>query len=340
MKNSIVIACGLAALLCTSPMAAQQTTDRNMLNHLDVGLSMGVTGIGVELSMPVGNSVRVRTGYDWMPQFHKNMSFGIQVGNEVENKYDSQGNRVETKFDKLAKSLEEFTGNKIDDQVELIGKPTLNNWKVLVDVYPLRNKQWHVTAGFFLGPANIAKAYNRTEEMQSLLALDMYNNIHDKVENEEPIFNGVVLDRYEGAGKTILEYGRMGMGVGEYKNIFETDEAGNVVLDDQGNPVRKTYIMEPDNDGMVKATMRVNSFKPYLGFGYRGLVNKRDKRTYIAFDCGVLFWGGKPKVITHDGVDLVNDLVNVRGSVGDYVDLVRKFTVCPHISVSISRTLF
>ena len=134
MKNSIVIACGLAALLCTSPMAAQQTTDRNMLNHLDVGLSMGVTGIGVELSMPVGNSVRVRTGYDWMPQFHKNMSFGIQVGNEVENKYDSQGNRVETKFDKLAKKLEEFTGNKIDDQVELIGKPTLNNWKVLVDV--------------------------------------------------------------------------------------------------------------------------------------------------------------------------------------------------------------
>ena len=176
--------------------------------------------------------------------------------------------------------------------------------------------------------------------MQSLLALDMYNNIHDKVENEEPIFNGVVLDPYEGAGKTILEYGRMGMGVGEYKNIFETDEAGNVVLDAQGNPVRKTYIMEPDNDGMVKATMRVNSFKPYLGFGYRGLVNKRDKRTYIAFDCGVLFWGGKPKVITHEGVDLVNDLVNVRGSVGDYVDLVSKFTVCPLISVSISRTLF
>ena len=36
----------------------------------------------------------------------------------------------------------------------------MNNFKLLVDVHPFRNKNWHVTTGFYWGPSKVAKAEN------------------------------------------------------------------------------------------------------------------------------------------------------------------------------------
>ena len=85
--------------------------------------------------------------------------FPIEVGGEPAEKYDANGNRVESRFDRLAKTLKELTGYNVDNHVEMIGKPTMNNFKLLVDVFPFKtNKHWHFTAGFYLGPSQFARA--------------------------------------------------------------------------------------------------------------------------------------------------------------------------------------
>ena len=100
------------------------------------------------------------------------------------------------------------------------------------------------------------------------------------------------------------------------------------------------YIVEPDENSMVKAEVRVNTFKPYVGFGYGGRLVKGDDRYKISFDCGAMFWGGTPSILTHDGTDLAKDVRNVRGKVGDYVKLVKNVKVFPVLNVRITRTLF
>jgi len=67
---------------------------------------------------------------------------------------------------------------------------------------------------------------------------------------------------------------------------------------------------------------------------------KRNPRFKIGFDCGVMFWGGTPHIILHDGIDLSEDIVNVRGFVGKYVDAITCFKVMPVFDLKISYRLF
>jgi hypothetical protein len=98
--------------------------------------------------------------------------------------------------------------------------------------------------------------------------------------------------------------------------------------------------MEPDNNCTVSATVKVNSFKPYLGFGYGGRLFKNDDRYNISFDAGLMFWGGTPDIITHDGTNLSKDIINIGGKVGDYVDLISGVKAYPVLNLRITRRLF
>ena len=53
-----------------------------------------------------------------------------------------------------------------------------------------------------------------------------------------------------------------------------------------------------------------------------------------------MIWGGTPDLITHDGTNLTKDIKNIMYSVGDYVDVVKKFKVFPVINLRITRKLF
>ena len=337
-----VAICGLSASAQGS--LKDTSNDFNLFNHLDASVTLGTTGIGFDVATPVGDYAQLRVGYAFMPSFHKSMFFNVQVGDKPENKYDANGNRVETKFDKMTGVLKQVTGYQIDEQVEMIGVPTYNNLKVLVDVFPFKqDKRWHVTAGFFLGPSKIAKAYNATEAMPTLMAVSIYNTMRDKtlasynsyMSGEtfvpEPIFtykfsNGFI---YEIGGPRLIEslatrfnsYGRMGMHVGDY---------------DDGTP----YLMEPGDDGMVRADVKVNAFKPYLGAGYGGRLLKDNDRFHIAVDLGAMFWGGSPHIVTHDGTDLTRDVSDISGKVGSYVRLAKKFKVFPVLDVRLVYSIF
>jgi hypothetical protein len=294
------------------------------------------------------------------------MHFHVQVGDDPATS--------ESKFNSLAAKLEEFTGYQAKNEVEVTGVPTYYNFNMLVDFYPFkRSKHWRLTAGFYLGPKKYAKAYNVTEAMTSLLAVNIYNSIYDKVENLEPIYGGMHLPPE--MEEKILSYGRMGIHIGDFVDRYAKEHAmeengefwlydddGNPVFQDKvdalGNKVHQPFMVVPDDDGMVKASMFVNRFKPYVGIGYDGRLDKKNDRLKIGFDCGVMFWGGTPQVITKAkmrdidpycakeekdvlvDVDLTRDVENIRGKVGTYVDVAKHFKVFPVLNLRLAYTLF
>ena len=345
MKKFLVItmmAC--AAVSVQAQDVSNYLKTHNVFQHLDLSVNVGTSGIGFDVATPIGNYVQLRAGYEFMPQFHVGVDFPIEVGGEPAVKYDEYGNRVESRFDRLAKNLKELTGYEVEDHVEMIGKMTMNNFKLLVDVFPFQeNKHWHFTAGFYLGPSQFARADNSIDAMTSLLAVGMYNHIYDRVENA--YYTGApILDITIGGQKfspelnpnqelAILNNGRMGFQLGQYKEDVYSETG--LLIHQKGDP----YILEPGPDNQIHVYAKSNSFKPYLGFGYGGRLVKNRDDWKVSFDAGLMFWG-KPDLYTHDGTNLTKDVENISGKVGDYVDLFKGLYVYPMVSVRFTKTIF
>lgn len=304
----------------------QNLNEYGIFQHLDASLSLGTTGIGIDVSSLVTEWAQLRAGFTFMPHFDYKMNFEIQVGDEW--------SESALKFQNLSKTLKDITGYQVNNSIDMIGEPTYYNFHILFDVFPFKtNRHWHFTAGFYWGNSQITKACNTTEDMLSLVAVGIYNNMYEKAIRKEPFVtitmnNGnsyAITDdpEYQDMlSEKFAEYGRMGVRIGDYIS--------------DGSP----YVIEPDENSMIKVTMKANSFKPYLGFGYGGRLLKGDNRYKISFDCGAMFWGGSPSVITHDGTDLVHDVTNHSDLIGDCVKFAKSFKVFPVISVRLTRTIF
>jgi hypothetical protein len=348
----------------------QNVTKGNCFNmefkHLDLSLTAGTTGLGFDLAVPLNDMLQVRTGFSAMPRFDYKMHFEIEA-------YDNNGRINSSGFSQMAQKLEGLTGFQVDQEVDMTGKPLYWNWNVMVDVRPFRNKHWHLTAGFFLGPKHIADAFNMTEEAPSLVGLTIYNRMYDRVK-ESPVLNdpdyfyehsaaqiindiallkslginlknigtdleSVYFDPDKNPVKSlyenILSHGRMGIHLGDYVRDI-TDDEGNIIHK-AGDP----YMMTAnEKDAMVRAYAYANRFKPYIGFGYGGRLIKGNDNYHVSFDCGIMMWGGVPKIITHDGTDLINDVEITEGQVKRYVDFISKFAVFPVVNVRFTRKLF
>lgn len=376
----------------TTQAQTEQKATFMALQHLELSVKGGTTGYGFDLATPLCDFARLRTGFTYIPRIEVPMSFGIQVGNDA-SKSKSKFETMRGFLEKSFLGWQEGDPHIIDSEIDMIGRPhKFWNWNVMVDFFPLKNnKHWHITAGFSLGPAHIAEAYNTTEDMQSLLAVKMYNSMYSKLINDqieafpELLYEAKLIDlsalginasttpeELELIQRKLRNNGRMGMHVGNYAHdvyyqedvvvqltVPKVDSRDKPVLDENGNQVMEVvdekvlhkkgdimhhkgdpYFLEPDKNGMAKASMKVNRFKPYLGLGYEGRLAKNDDRWKIGFDAGVLFWGGVPEVRTHDGIDLTSDVENINGKVGDYVDVVKKFKVYPVLNLRLTYKLF
>lgn len=330
----------------------QPAATRRAFNHLDLSLTTGSTGIGFDVAMPLNDVLSLRAGYAVMPHLTHTMHFGVEVGDDPE--------KSESKFNRLSGLLEGFTGYKVDNVVDMNGQPTYWNWKLMVDVKPFRNKHWHLTAGVYYGSREVAKAANTMEDMPSLMAVGIYNNLYRCALEGKPLaeVNGTNIFIQYPLDEKLVDYGRMSIHIGDYKRdvLYEEDviatekmyigdniiEPGDVLhhAGEVKHAKGDAYRMVPDENSMVKAWAYANRWKPYVGFGYGGRLLKNDDRWQVSMDCGAMFWGGTPQIVTHDGTDLVNDVENVRGRVGDYVDIIRKFKVFPVLNLRLSWRLF
>ena len=328
----------------------QYWQEHNIFQHLDLSVTAGTTGIGIDVASPVGEYVQLRAGYEFMPRFTKKMEFALMIGGKPARQYGADGNRVQTTFDRMNEMLYQFTGYDIEDHADMNGKPTMNNFKFLVDVFPFKNnKHWHFTAGFYWGPSQFAVADNTTASMASLLSVALYNRMYDKAVNNSPLLDldNLGLTEAEKAKWGILGMivptdvydvikglGRLGFGVGYYKED---------VLDKSGNVIHKAgdrYVVEAGEDGMVHVKAKSKPFKPYVGFGYGGNLLKGRDDWKVSFDAGAMLWGGTPDLYVHDGTNLTVDVENIGGQVGTYVDIFKAFKAYPVLNVRFTKRIF
>ena len=294
--------------------------ENHVADNLTASFTLGTGGLGIELSTPLTQRARLRTGVEWMPAFNVPLTFNLSSFSE---------NGTSTDISHIQQMVKDLMGLDIDDKVTMDAKPNLLNYKLLVDIFPLRhNRHWYVTAGFYIGSPVVGRAKNSRAETQTLVGVNIYNRAYNYFTSPDfdpymvAIGNGIYLDpelamEYR---RDFERYGSVGIHIGDYKD---------------GKP----YLMQPTKDGRVTAKAVTNNFRPYLGIGYCGAVDK-SKRLELGFDAGALFWGGVPDVILHDGVNMTKDLVDIRGKVGDYVKFMKALPVYPLINFKISYTIF
>ena len=75
------------------------------------------------------------------------------------------------------------------------------------------------------------------------------------------------------------------------------------------------------------------------GLGKKKALASRDD-WQVSFDAGMMFWGGTPSLITHDGTNLTKDVENITGKVGDWVDFLGGIKVYPVLQVRFTKTIF
>ncbi len=338
-------------LLATLSMQGQKSQD--ILNHMDLGLNIAATGIGADIAMPVGDYVRVRTGFTYMPRFKMKSNFGVEV---------TGLNIDEDQMRRMKDMMRNFTGVEMQDNVDIIMKPTWGSFKFLVDVMPFKNnKHWNLTVGFFAGPSRIGKAVNSEEATPTLVAVNTYNTMYGRACKGEDLF---VYEKADGTFASggipqdlvdkLVGFGMMGMPLGTFAD-------------------GEKAMMVPDKNYVAKAEMHVNKFRPYVGLGYTTNLSHNGEYR-LAVDAGVMFWGGHPSVyvdnvyrlktveqdadyyyydtvwmrqddytyvdVVPQRIDITRDVENIRGKVGDMVKMAKHFKCYPMLSVTFSKRLF
>ena len=359
---------------------------KGILNHMDVGVNVGTVGFGIDVAMPIGDYVRVRAGYNYIPRFNFHSDFNIETRegsiSNLQSKFDNINEKLaeynidldKPGFEEYKALFDKFSGIGFRDHVTMGLSPNVHQFKFLVDVLPFKNnKHWSFTAGFFVGPSDVADACNLERETRILEGINTYNEIYKNywldgglMINDQPIpirDGGVETDRF-------YKYGLAGFNLGRF---------------DDGTKA----MMVPGKDTTVRAEMKVNKFRPYLGFGYNTHLSK-NKKWNLNVDAGILFLCGAPCVYvdnvykiddskllidekgkyiggfgiyddTYYGdivrynnetgyydyvgellnhVDMIHDLHDVPGKVGDMVNTISKFKVYPNASVTFSYRLF
>lgn len=294
-----------------------------ILNHLDAAVTLGTTGVGIELATPVTRWARIRAGYDFMPHFHFNSTYDVTAY--------ADGKINDSNFGRIQDMMRDFSGFDLHKSVMMENTYTLQSWKVLVDVFPLpTNDHWRLTVGLYGGSRVAGRCINSRKEAPMLVTMVSYNHFHDMATDPDFVVRYSWDEKFMGIGyldpdqAQILQdkmntYGRLGISIGT-------------------RPDGSRYFMEPDDNGAVSAKAIINNIRPYVGVGYDSSIS-RDGKWSAGFDAGVMCWGGAPRIVTHDGTCL-NDLSDLRNKVKRQMDLIKMVTVYPVINFRLSYSLF
>lgn len=312
----------LKLALCTVLATVFVTASAKVNLKPEIAVAGGTTGVELEVGTSLSKWIRLRGGFQYMPNFSIGMDFRMTAV--------SDGKINEGNFDKISDLMKGLTGFQIDQDVRMNCSPNFYNLKLVGDFYPFANmnnalSNWRITAGFYVGSSRVGKAVNDMSEMPALVMVGMYNKLYDNitdpnfVENviNEPLFGTIYMDPETAITlqEKMQEQGRLGMSCGYYSD---------------GTP----YIMEPDADGTVSAYAYVNKFKPYVGFGVDELLSAKGRVT-LGFDAGALLWGGSPTVETHEKV-VLNDLDRLPRQINERMKNMTVFKAYPVINLRLA----
>lgn len=289
----------------------------NLFRHLEVSLSAGTSGVGIDLAVPLSSFMQLRLGYDYLPQFGKSYNMPLAGGGQTARQYDALGNRISTPFDKIEQYMYEQTGAELEDYIVMKGKLTMHNMKALIDIYPFKyNKHWHFTTGIYWGPSEFAKAENDPQSDKTIALMRDYNKRYDAAGADDPL----------------KSYGRLNLYPGDYAS----DRTIGLTHHRKGDP----YLTELTADDKVEIHTTSNAVKPYLGFGYTGRLVKNRDDWKVSAELGVMIWGGTPVQRLHDGTDLSKDVTNIPGTMGNVTKTTEALKVFPVVNIRFAKTVF
>ena len=128
-----------------------------------------------------------------------------------------------------------------------------------------------------------------------------------------------VYNQDDGAFKDVRQFNDR---TGKYSNWSTVDGAPRIGMQ-MGD-----YFLQPDLDGNLEASIRVNGFQPYLGIGFGRAVPLKS-RLSCQFDLGVKFWG-TPSIYLQDHELSKEDLGGKGSEIFDYMS---KITIYPVMTV-------
>ena len=210
MKIRIFTLAILAVALCGLTAMAQSETDKKsklhapdgLFNHLSVGIHTGISGSGIDVTMPVHRLITVRAGYS-------GMHFG-----------DIKFKTISTAQELTATALVEddaIRRAQMADKIELAVKPNFWNMFLLAEIHPFTNESFHFTAGLYFGSKNFLHFRNTNDGALAFL-YDANNKVMD----------------YNRAFDT--RFSPVGLKFGDY--VFTADENGNVDVMMKTNAVK------------------------------------------------------------------------------------------------------
>lgn len=299
----------------------------------DAALTAGTTGVGFEFGVRPISLLKIRAGFSYMPKIAYNSSYSMSSVSD-----QPQTEEQEKRINKLCNLLGNFiNSDNIDPFISMNHRLNFWNAKVLIDFYPFQKKNWHFTVGAYVGPKKLGRAINLSSEAATMTAIKIYNIQYDKIAADPyyfPTFSltddiSFEMDPIAGiaARESFLRYGRVVVPMGVFN-------------DDYSDPALagKPHYLEPDEDGVMHATITSHIVKPYVGVGYDFNFGEQNRWNF-AVDAGALILGKAPHVRDNMGVCLTHDVHGIGGDVGDLVRLVKKFPVYPNLELRLSYTI-
>lgn len=274
MKKIVAFVGGV--LLSVGSLSAQD--DSNVFNHLGASVGVGSTGISIDVATNITDYVSVRGGVDIMPKFKYKSDIKINGVAERQTQYDQV---------RAANPGLNLPAVTFPERVDIEGKLNNTTGHVLLDFYPGKSIDWHLTVGAYFGQKKVIDIY--TTDASQLMGVYQYN----------------ASDQREA-----LNFPKIGAQLGD-------------------------FFLEPDQTGIVNATVETKSFRPYAGIGWGRAVPKNHSLGF-SVDMGVQFWG-TPKVYCQGQELSVKDVGN---NDGGFMKTLTKITVYPTLTFRLTGKLF
>ncbi|MBQ9645079.1 MAG: hypothetical protein IJV24_01815 [Prevotella sp.] len=135
-KLAVLTAVALFSLQGIAQGRESEVEEFGLFDHLSAGISLGTTGIGIEVAAPLNNFLQLRAGYSFMPKIKVNIDKDLRnPGEDYLRKEDGSG---------------------YYDRIEAEAKLNMGDFKLLLDYYPFKKGTFRVTAGAYIGSSKLA----------------------------------------------------------------------------------------------------------------------------------------------------------------------------------------
>ncbi len=222
-------------------MAEVTETQRNgWFNHIDVAFTAGTSGLGFDLATPMTDWARLRMGGVFRPFVTYDANFGMEVAEGLTKEEQDE------RFAKLSETMMSLTGKTPARNIAMEGDMKMNNFKMLVDIFPIkRHRNFHVTVGFYYGDNTLLDARPTHESVRNLAAINLCNSMYKKALGRESLIDfealGINNDggaKFEVAEKVLRRWGAH----------TETSGKGGINAGDVPSEFNKELGIDPTNN--------------------------------------------------------------------------------------------